>query len=96
MRWLYNYPVDKSFAVENVPHVITTKCIIDHSLYAMQKVERRWTKKKEEIRYLFPFDKAELLLVTISFSGFSYRAFSRTNSIGESSILLNFIIWGHI
>lgn len=27
----------------------------------MQRVERRWTKKKE-IRYLFPFDKAELLL----------------------------------
>ena len=91
MRWLYNYPVDKSFAVENVPHVMT-KCIIDHSLNAMQRVERRWTKKKEEIRYLFPLDKAELLLVSFSFSGFSYRAFSRTNSIGESSTLLNFII----
>lgn len=92
MRWLYNYPVDKSFAVENVPHVITSKCIIDHSLYAMQRLERRWTKKKKEIRYLFPFDKAELLLVSFSFSGFSYRAFSRTNSIGESSTLLNFTI----
>jgi len=52
-------------------------------------------KKKKEIRYLFPFDKAELLLVSFSFSGFSYRALSRTHSIGESSTLLNFIIWGH-
>lgn len=43
----------------------------------MQRVERRRTKKN---RYLFPSDKAELILVSFSFAWFSYRAFEALQS----------------
>ena len=44
-------------------------------------------KKRNSLPVSLRQSRATSILVSFSFSGFSYRAFSRTNSIGESSIL---------